>query len=42
MKDETKIRELLYGMEEHAHFIKDDFQRHGFDNFQAALEWVLE
>lgn len=42
MKDEKKIRELLEGMRHHAYFIRDDFQRHGFDNFQAALEWVLE
>jgi len=42
MKDEKKIRDLLEGMKEHQHLIRDDFQRYGFDNFLIALEWVLE
>jgi len=41
MRDEGEIRKLLAGMYRYAHFIKDDFQRFGFDNFMSALEYVL-
>ena len=41
MKSEDEIRDLVKRMDGHAVFIKDDFRRYGFDNFLAALGWVL-
>jgi hypothetical protein len=41
MRDEKSIRELLAGMYRHAPLIKDDFQRHGFENFISGLEYCL-
>ena len=41
MRDESKIRKVLKGMDEHAHFITDAFRRWGFDNFRSGLEFVL-
>ena len=42
MKSEKEIRMLLEGMYKHQKYIKDDFQRFGFDNFKSALEYVLD
>ncbi len=42
MKDEKSIRKTLEGMKQHQHFIKDDYQRYGFDNFRAGLEYCLD
>ena len=33
---------LLQGMEEHRHFIVDDFQRYGFDNFESGIRFACE
>lgn len=41
LKDEKHIRNFLNEMKHHAHFIRDDFQRHGYDNFMSALEYCL-
>ena len=42
MRDEQSIRDLLAGMYKHSKYIRDDFQRFGFDNFMSALEYVLD
>ena len=42
MRSEKEIRELLEGMYKHQQYVKDDFQRFGFDNFKSALEYVLD
>jgi len=36
------IVDLLSGMEEHRHFIQDDFQRFGFDNFESGIRFACE
>lgn len=41
MKSEIKIRQILDGMKKHQHYIRDDYQRFGYDNFMSALEFVL-
>lgn len=41
MRSEEEIKRLEKGMDEHKNYIRDDFQRFGFDNFQSALRWVL-
>jgi hypothetical protein len=38
MKNEEDIRNLLEGMNKHQKYIKDDYQRYGFDNFRAGYD----
>ena len=36
------IINLLSGMNKHRHFIQDDFQRHGFENFESGIRLACE
>ena len=43
--DNSGVRDivnLLQGMEDHRHFIVDDFQRHGFENFESGIRFACE
>jgi len=37
-----EIIKFLEGMEEHKHYILDDYQRWGFDNFESGVRFACK